>query len=607
MRPRCYSLAALLLAAGALILAPPVLAQYGTGEVVQVQHATSPIVLDGSGDDPDWETATFIDLVQVYEAWGEFGDPENPNVIANARLLWRDDVLYVLMYVEQLGHELFFNPGPNWWEGTSAIVGIDLTHAGDDQIDDSWGGWPDNAPNLGPVTYKISAEHPQTFTLNWGFDEAPNPIDAGYIDGVLVVHEDNFAYTVEMAIYGEEISAGAQVGFNAAGSIGSDPPGEEWGWFAYSVCELDANCQWAGGLMTDARGYISLEFLAPEEGAYVQVPQATGPITLDGQADEAAWEDAAEVSLTEFWNSGYYEGWGDPDTPDLTSTARLLWDDDVLYVFIHSEHAVPMLFDPPSDDPWDSNQIFVGVDLTNSAEHPNDDSWSGWPWNAPDEGPVAYSINPHFGGITLNWGNPWGDNEEGVDPIDAGYVDGIVVVDEIAQTWSIEMAIYGEQIQLGNQIRFNVGGAASNEEMCAPIGPIGECTYAWFAWSATSVPAAGGQIKRTLESYGTAEFVTAVSTETDPGATGGFAIHATYPNPFSSQTTVVYEIGQSADVQLAVYDVLGRQVQLLDSGLRTAGEHRVAVSGSDLASGLYIVRLSVDGQPVATRTMMRID
>jgi hypothetical protein len=314
-----------------------------------------------------------------------------------------------------------------------------------------------------------------------------------------------------------------------------------YAWFSWQAREIPS----AGGDVTfTTASFGTLNLIGgPSEGygtgASEQVPRATGPITIDGSGSEAAWETAAEVSLTNFWNSGYYEGWGDPEVPDLEATAKLLWDDDVLYIYIRSEHARPMLFHPASDSPWDANQILVGVDLTYEGDGMVDSSWSGWPWHAPDQGPVTYKINPHYGGITLNWGNPAGGMEEGVDPIDAGFVDGVIVVNEDEQWWAVEMAIFGEQISEGARIGFNVGGAASDEEMCAPIGPIGECTYAWFSWQARATPSAGGDVTYTTDSFGTLVLVGAVSSEDGPSGASPFALRANYPNPFRGATTVV--------------------------------------------------------------------
>jgi hypothetical protein len=622
MRPNRYFTIALFVGAFSLLLALPASAQYGSGVVVDVPMASAPITIDGSDDDPDWDLAATIDLVQNWEAgWvGGFGDAENPEAIANARLLWREGVLYMYIYVEQENHDLFFTAG-NPWQTSHLLVGVDLTGEDDEAYDANWEGWPGNAPNEGAVAYKINPE--SGVTLNWGFNDAPDPVEEEWVEAAMIVNEDNRSWVLELAIHGEEITGAAQIGFNIAGAIASNPPGHEWGWFLYSKCDpappdqpgMQTRCAWAGGVQSDARGFASLNLVEPELG-FLQVPRTTATFVLDGVADEAAWANAAEVDLTANWNSGYYAGWGDPEVPDVISTAKLLWDEGVLYLFIHSEHGVPMLFMPPAqgdDDPspWNANQILVGIDLTNNPEYGNDNSWSGWPWNAPDHGPVTYRINPEFGGITLNWGQditwldpPW----IAVDPIEEGYVDGTIVVNEEEQWWSIEMAIFGDQISSYNQARFNIGGAASDEEMCPPIGTIGECTYAWYSWQAISKSSAGGDVVRVNATFAPIEFYPwAVSDEGGPSTAGTFSLDANFPNPFSLSTTLVYNMEREGTVELGLYDVLGRRLVSVDSGLRGAGEHRVALDGSGLASGLYVARLMVDGAMVATRTLMRVE
>ncbi len=73
-----------------------------------------------------------------------------------------------------------------------------------------------------------------------------------------------------------------------------------------------------------------------------------------------------------------------------------------------------------------------------------------------------------------------------------------------------------------------------------------------------------------------------------------------YPNPFSDQTTFEYVLPNSSSVRLAVYDVLGRQVRVLVDERQTTGRHTVQWNGRDergsrMASGVYLVRLLVDG------------
>jgi hypothetical protein len=616
MRPNGYFARTLLASALLLALAVPVQAQdYGTGAVQRVPKATGPITIDGHGTEAAWADAAEVSLTNFwnsgyYEGWG---DPEVPDMEATAKLLWDDGVLYVYIRSEHGTPMLFMPPpddeesDPNPWNANQIHVAVDMTGQGG--TDNSWSGWPWNAPDQGPVVYRINPEF-GGITLNWGWGEnTPDPVAAGFVEGVVVVNEAEQWWAVEMAIPGDAISWHNRIGFNVGGAAADRDmcdaePECTYAWFGWQATETER----AGGWMNQTTNeWGSLHFVQPHEmygtGVVQEVPQAKGTITIDGHGTEAAWADAAEVSLTNFWNSGYYEGWGDPEVPDMEATAKLLWDDGVLYVYIRSEHGTPMLFMPPPDDeesdpnPWNANQIHVAVDMTGQGG--TDNSWSGWPWNAPDQGPVVYRINPEFGGITLNWG--WGENTP--DPVAAGFVEGVVVVNEAEQWWAVEMAIPGDAISWHNRIGFNVGGAAADRDMC-DAEP--ECTYAWFGWQATETERAGGWMNQTTNEWGMLQFVGAVSNEGNPGNPVAVAL-GNYPNPFRASTTVVYDLDRDGAIEVAVFDLLGRRVAVLDEGPRTAGQHTVSFDGNGLASGLYVVRLAVDGAMVATRAIMRVD
>lgn len=82
------------------------------------------------------------------------------------------------------------------------------------------------------------------------------------------------------------------------------------------------------------------------------------------------------------------------------------------------------------------------------------------------------------------------------------------------------------------------------------------------------------------------------------------SLNQNYPNPFSTSTTVSYTIPQESEVQLAVYDVLGRRVQVPVFERQPAGTHTVVIEGSNMASGIYFVRLIAEGaQRTATITV----
>ena len=100
---------------------------------------------------------------------------------------------------------------------------------------------------------------------------------------------------------------------------------------------------------------------------------------------------------------------------------------------------------------------------------------------------------------------------------------------------------------------------------------------------------------RVYEAIGTN---TAVARDALPG---GFALGQNYPNPFRSTSTFSYTLAVPSDVRVALYDVLGREVRVLADGTRQAGTYEALLDASDLAGGLYLARMCVDGQIVQTR------
>jgi hypothetical protein len=73
-----------------------------------------------------------------------------------------------------------------------------------------------------------------------------------------------------------------------------------------------------------------------------------------------------------------------------------------------------------------------------------------------------------------------------------------------------------------------------------------------------------------------------------------YSLSQNYPNPFNPSTRIEYSIPKDGHVLLGVFDILGRQVAVLESGVKPAGSHSVTFDASGLASGVYLYRLEVD-------------
>lgn len=73
---------------------------------------------------------------------------------------------------------------------------------------------------------------------------------------------------------------------------------------------------------------------------------------------------------------------------------------------------------------------------------------------------------------------------------------------------------------------------------------------------------------------------------------GSFFLAQNYPNPFNGATTIGYTLVRPEEVSLRIYDMLGREVASPVSNVRhEAGQHRVVIDSSPLASGMYFYRL----------------
>lgn len=89
-----------------------------------------------------------------------------------------------------------------------------------------------------------------------------------------------------------------------------------------------------------------------------------------------------------------------------------------------------------------------------------------------------------------------------------------------------------------------------------------------------------------------------------------FALHQNFPNPFNPDTTIKYDLAESADVTLQIYNVLGQVVRtLVASEAQNAGRYQIRWNGMDergvpVSSGIYFYQISADGKFSDVRKLM---
>lgn len=81
-----------------------------------------------------------------------------------------------------------------------------------------------------------------------------------------------------------------------------------------------------------------------------------------------------------------------------------------------------------------------------------------------------------------------------------------------------------------------------------------------------------------------------------------YSLAQNYPNPFNPSTVIQFTLPEAADVTLAVYDMLGREVASLVDERKSAGSYDVSFNANNLSSGIYFYRLTT-GDFVKIRSM----
>ena len=92
----------------------------------------------------------------------------------------------------------------------------------------------------------------------------------------------------------------------------------------------------------------------------------------------------------------------------------------------------------------------------------------------------------------------------------------------------------------------------------------------------------------TIDSSGTITNVSDLSTQPEK-----YSLNQNYPNPFNPETNIKYSIPKGNNVQLKVYDIMGREVISLVNEYQQAGTYTVSFNADklSLSSGIYFYKI----------------
>jgi hypothetical protein len=82
-----------------------------------------------------------------------------------------------------------------------------------------------------------------------------------------------------------------------------------------------------------------------------------------------------------------------------------------------------------------------------------------------------------------------------------------------------------------------------------------------------------------------------------------FSLYQNYPNPFNPETSIEFDIPENSFVKLSVYDITGRELEILVNENLSPGRYSVLWNAEGYSSGVYFYRILSDGKQF-TRKMI---
>ena len=338
----------------------------------------------------------------------------------------------------------------------------------------------------------------------------------------------------------------------------------------------------------------------PETAPDLLVPMASG-ITVDGRLDESAWDGDAPVSLqyqmTEEeldelpgpgpLNTHWFRPGSDETVPVVdpsTGDFRFAYEGTTLYVSLDSDDAA-ISGNTVSEARNDGFRVIIR-DLAPESMRSEATRFEGLQFMA---------VVDSLGTVTLLQDAADNDGVTAAAFLKGGSTS--ADPSDIDEGYSIEMSI--DLSQVGINMSRGVFWIGANYFDGDDLDPA-ENSYGTRTWWLNE--RGGGSPGPAARAFLAGSMI--VASETGPDGDDVLRALGNAPNPFSATTQVRYELARASTVTVEVYDVLGRQVQTVEAGLQAPGNQSATVNASALSAGSYIYRVRLDDGTTVTGQMM---
>jgi len=128
-----------------------------------------------------------------------------------------------------------------------------------------------------------------------------------------------------------------------------------------------------------------------------------------------------------------------------------------------------------------------------------------------------------------------------------------------------------------------------------------------YFWHVSAIDTAGASPFTTFIRFTTGTATGVVQLD---GVPAEYALRQNFPNPFNPTTTIRFDLKQTSNVTLKIYNIIGQEVLVKDYGMMNAGRFNEIFNMGREASGIYIYRIvakGIDGENfVAVKKMLLV-
>jgi len=212
-----------------------------------------------------------------------------------------------------------------------------------------------------------------------------------------------------------------------------------------------------------------------------------------------------------------------------------------------------------------------------------------------------FSLNKYTSTVLNNFSTFTG-GEQGALPVKLSSFSSSIIGRDIKLNWITE----GEENNFGFDIeRADIGEKQINWQKIGFIKGSGtKNTQTSYIYTDSKVNC--GKFKYRLKQIdynGNYEYFN-LSNIVEIGLPSKFDLGQNYPNPFNPVTKIDFDIPQSGQVSLKLYDISGKEVYTLVNEIRNAGYYTAILDASGLSSGVYFYRLTANNISIVKRMIV---